>query len=130
MGTRREHSATKLLRPLLWGVGVGTLIGTVLLLIAAAVMATGILPPSAVTPVAMAVIAIMAFAGGFTSAVISRERGLLYGAAVGLALFLLVTVIGLSVLQQLHGGTMLLKAALTIGGGALGGILGVNAKRR
>ena len=130
MGTRRESMAARLLRPLAWGVGIGTVVGTVLLLIAAAIMTTGALPVSVTTPIAMAVLAIMAFVGGFTAAVISRERGLLYGAAVGLLLFLLITVIGLAVLQELHGGTMLIKAALAIGLGALGGVLGVNAKRR
>ena len=93
-------------------------------------MTTGILPLGAVTPVALAAAAISAFVGGFVAARFSRERGLLYGAAVGLLLFLLITGVGIAVLQELRGAMMLLKAVLTIGVGALGGILGVNVKNR
>ncbi len=131
MSTRKVVSpAAKILRPLGIGVGVGILICAVILLIAAAVMTTGILPMGAVTPVSLAAAAIGAFFGGFVAARLSRERGLLYGAGVGLVLFLLVSCLGIAVLQELRGMMMLLKAALMIGVGALGGILGVNVKKR
>ena len=131
MGTRKEVSpATKILRPLWLGVGIGVIVCAIMLLIAAAVMATGVVPASAVTPVALATVTIGAFAGGFAAARLSRERGLLYGAGVGLLLFLLVTIVGMATSQELRGTVMLLKAALTIGFGALGGVLGVNVKTR
>ena len=131
MGTRKEISpVARILRPLGVGTGVGILVCAVVLLIAAAIMTTGILPLGAVTPVALAAAAISAFVGGFVAARFSRERGLLYGAAVGLLLFLLITGVGIAVLQELRGAMMLLKAVLTIGVGALGGILGVNVKNR
>ena len=131
MGTRKEVSvATKILRPLWLRVSVGVIVCVILLLIAAAVMATGMLPASAVTPVALATVTIGAFAGGFAAARVSRERGLLYGAGVGLLLFLLVTIVGMMTSQELRGTVMLLKAALTICFGALGGVLGVNVKTK
>ncbi len=131
MGTRKEVStATKILRPIGVGIGVGVIVCAVILLIAAAIMTTGILPAAAVTPVALAAAAIGAFVGGFAAARSSHERGLLYGAGVGLLLFLLVTVVGMVTSQELRGTMMLLKAALTIGFGALGGVLGVNVKKR
>ncbi len=131
MGTRKEVSpATKILRPLWMGLGIGVMACVVILLIAAAVMTTGILPASAVTPIALAAVAIGAFASGFATARLSHERGLLYGAGVGLLLFLLITVAGMLSSQELRGSMMLLKAALTIGFGALGGVLGVNVKTR
>lgn len=131
MSTRKEVStATKILRPLGIGIGIGVIVCAVILLIAAAIMTTGILPASAVNPVALAAAAIGAFASGFASARLSRERGLLYGAGVGLLLFLLITVVGMLSSQELRGSMMLLKAALTIGFGALGGVLGVNVKTR
>lgn len=131
MGTRKEVStATKILRPLWMGLGIGVIVCAVILLIAAAVMTTGILPASAVTPIALVSVAISAFASGFVAARLSRERGLLYGAGVGLLLFLLITVVGMVTSQEFRGTMMLLKAALTIGFGALGGVLGVNVKTR
>lgn len=131
MGTRKEVStAARILRPLGMGLGVGVIVCAVILLIAAAIMTTGILPASIVTPVALAAAAIGAFASGFVAARLSRERGLLYGAGVGLLLFLLITVVGMVTSQELRGTMMLLKAALTIGLGAFGGVLGVNVKTK
>ncbi len=131
MGTRREPTvAMRILRPLGWGVGIGVAVCTVLLLVAAAVLTTGVIPQVAVSPIAVAILAISAFVGGLIAARFSRERGLLTGALVGLLLFLLTALLGLSVLQSLDGSSMLIKAALMIGGGALGGVLGVNVKRR
>lgn len=131
MSTRKEVSvATTILRPLGVGLGIGVIVCAVILLIAAAIMTTGILPASAVTPVALAAAAIGAFVGGFVAARLSRERGLLYGAGVGLLLFLLITIVGIVASQEFRGTMMLIKAALTIGFGALGGVLGVNVKKR
>lgn len=131
MSTRKEVStAARILHPLGVGTGIGVVVCTVILLIAAAIMTTGELPTSAVTPVALAAATIGAFVGGFVAARLSRERGLLYGAGIGLLLYLLITIVGIVVLQELRGTMMLLKAALMIGGGALGGILGVNVKSR
>ncbi len=131
MSTRKEVStAARILRPLGMGLGIGVIVCAIVLLIAAAIMTTGILPASAVTPVALAAAAIGAFISGFVAARLSRERGLLYGAGVGLLLFLLITIAGMLSLQELRGTMMLLRAALTIGFGALGGVLGVNVKTR
>ncbi len=131
MSTRKEVStATKILRPLGLGLGIGVIVCAVILLIAAAIMTTGIFPASAVTPVALATAAVASFVSGIVAARVSRERGLLYGAGVGLLLFLLITVVGMVTSQELRGTMMLLKAALTIGFGALGGVLGVNVKAK
>lgn len=131
MGTRKDNSAiAKLLRPLGFGIGFGAVTCLLALLIAAAIMTTGAIPASAVTPIAFVAASLAAFVGGFVAARCSRERGLLFGAGCGLLLFLLVTLIGIATLKEVQGTTMLLKAALTMGLGALGGIIGVNAKRR
>ena len=131
MGTRRDPSTVaRLLRPIAWGVGIGAVVCTVLLLIASAILTTGAIPQTAVSPIAFAILTVAAFVGGLIAARLSRERGLLTGALVGLLLFLLTAVLGLLILQALDGTSMLLKVALMIGGGALGGVLGVNVKRR
>lgn len=131
MSTRKEVSpAAKILGPLAVGTGLGVAVCAIILLIAAAIMTTGVLPGTAVTPVALAAVAIGAFIGGLAAARWSRERGLLYGAGVGLLLFLLITIVGIAVMQELSGTMVMLKAVLTIGAGALGGVLGVNVKNR
>ncbi len=131
MATRREgFPAKRMLRPLLWGSVVGIAVCAVLLLIAAAVMTSGAISNAMVTPIAMAAATVAAFVGGLVAARLSGERGLLYGAASGLAWFLLVTVISLAALHEIRGSTLLLRAALTVAGGAFGGVLGVNMKKR
>ena len=131
MSTRKELSpAASILLPLGVGTGVGVLVCVVILLIAAAIMTTGVFPTTAVTAVSLVAAAIGAFVGGFVAAKLSCQRGLLYGAGVGLLMFLLIMVVGIAVSQELRGAMMLLKAALTIGIGALGGVVGVNVKKR
>ena len=131
MSARRDVSVpAKIFRSLGIGTGVGMIVCFLILLVTAAVMTTGVIPPTAVTPVAMAVAAVSAFVGGWVTARISRERGLLYGAASGLVLCLLIVLVGIVVLQEVRGSLLLIKFALTIGFGALGGVFGVNTKKR
>lgn len=132
MNRSREQVSvlSRILRPLLIGVGVGITVGVLLLLAAAAVMVSTQVPAAAVTPVALAVIAVTALVGGFTTARLLRERGLLIGAACGLLIFLIVAIAGFSVDQAVQGTLLFLKLGLTVGCGALGGILGVNVKRK
>jgi putative membrane protein (TIGR04086 family) len=120
----------RLLRPVAIGTVVGALVCVLILMIMAAVMVSGVIPAKAVTPMAFVAAALGAFAGGFVAARLSRERGLLYGAATGFLLFLLTTAAGFALLPETGGTLLLLKLALMVGGGALGGILGVNLKRR
>ncbi len=118
------------LRSLLIGTGVGALLGVVLLLAAAAVMASTGIPTGAVAPIALAVMSLSALAGGFVTARLARERGLLWGAACGLLIFLIVALAGLSVEHTVQGTSLFLKLALTVACGALGGVLGVNVGRK
>ncbi len=131
MNTHREPSAAvRVVRPIAWGVGIGLVVCTALLMIAAAIMTGVSLPSAAVTPIAWGIAAVSAFFGGFFAARISRERGLLLGAVCGLVVFLLTAAIGLTVSQEVNGSAMLLKAALMLGAGAVGGIVGVNVKHK
>lgn len=130
MKAHNQNGVRRMLVPMLIGAGVGVLVCTVILLIMAAVMTAVIVPAAVVTPLALAAAALGAFAGGLVAARLSRERGLLYGAGSGLLLFLLVTAAGFALLPETRGALLPLKAALLIGGGALGGVLGVNLRRR
>ncbi|MBP3435236.1 MAG: TIGR04086 family membrane protein [Clostridia bacterium] len=132
MNTRKENLsvAARIVRPIAFGGGAGILVCLVLLLAAATVMASCQVPQAAVTPVAVAILAVAAFLGGFTAARIARERGLLYGAGCGLLLFLVTAIAGLGTEQVVQGTLLFLKLAVASGCGAVGGIVGVNMKRR
>ena len=129
---KEEQSAMvkKLLRPVIVGAVIGALCCTAILLLMAAVMAAQDIPRSAVTPMAIVAAAVGAFIGGFVSARIAKERGLLFGAASGLLLYALVAITGLIFLKEVRGIYLLIKAAVMIGCGAVGGIIGVNLRKR
>ena len=129
MRTRKETSIGWAARPLLWGL-VGSIVAcAVLLLIASALMAGGVLPSSWTVSLALGIAALAAFVGGFLTAKISGAKGWLFGAVSGRLLCLLLTVVGLSLGGENAVG-LWLKAILTVSGGILGGVLGVNAKKR
>ena len=96
----------------------------------AAVMAAVSVPTGAVTPMALVAAAAGALVGGLAAARLSRERGLLYGAGSGVLLFLLIMAAGFTLVPEVSGSMLAFKLALMVGCGALGGILGVNMKRR
>lgn len=132
MNTRRENLsvAARIVRPIAFGVGIGVLVCLALLLLAATIMASCQVPQTAVTPVAVAILAVASLVGGFFAARIARERGLLYGAGCGLLLFLITAIAGFGTGEAVQGTLLFLKMALATGCGAGGGVVGVNMKRR
>ena len=71
-----------------------------------------------------------AFLGGNFAAKLTREKGLLVGLCCGALLFLALWLFG----QAIHGGGFgaigIVKLAVALGLSALGGVMGVNAKKR
>jgi putative membrane protein (TIGR04086 family) len=130
--THKEDSAMvkRILRPLITGVVAGALCCVLVLVVMAAIMAAKDIPKVAVTPMAVVAAAFGAFMGGVVAAKISKEKGLLYGAGCGLLLFLLVMIAGFAVLRDVRGTLLIVKLAVLVGCGAVGGIVGVNIKRR
>lgn len=121
---------SRAVRPLLIGVAAGVAAGSLLLAAAAAVMASVQVPMAAVTPIALAITVLASLIGGFTAARLLREQGLLIGAASGLLIFLVIAIAGFGFSVPISGVQVFLKLALTVGGGALGGIAGVNLLRK
>ena len=117
-------------RPILLGVAVGVLCCTLLLLLMALVVQTVDVPRGAALPMAIAAAAVGAFAAGLTAALISRRRGLLLGAVSGLVLFLVVLLAGFARYTAVDGGTAIIKLLGLMAAGGLGGVLGVNRRRR
>lgn len=131
MSTRKEQTSivARVLRPIAVGLTVGVLLCLALLLVAATVMASFSVPQAAVTPIAIAILALSAFGGGLVASRVARTRGLLYGSGCGLLLFVIAFVAGLGIESATQGAWLFLKLALALGCGAIGGIVGVNWKR-
>lgn len=128
--SEKESLFGRIIRPLAIGTAVGIVACVVILLVMAAMMASGVFPSRAVTLLALVAGGVGALIGGFVTARLSRERGLLYGAGSGLLLFLLTLAAGLFLSPEGEMGLWLVKLAIMVIGGALGGLIGVNIKRR
>lgn len=132
MKSRKEDTAIvkNLARPILIGAGIGALCCLLVLLVMAAVLAAKDIPQTAVTPMAVVAGAFGSFIAGLVAARIARTKGLLFGAATGLLLYLIVMLAGFTVLKDIRGAYALVKMAILIGCGAVGGIIGVNMKKK
>lgn len=131
MKTRKDTTVfEKILRSLLLGLGADVLSCVVFLALAALLFTTGVLPTAAATPVALGILALSALVGGFVSARYAKERGLLYGVGTGFLFLLLTAIVAITLLQEFDGKLFFVKAILTIVLGAVGGVLGVNIKRK
>lgn len=131
MKTRKDTTVfEKILRSLLLGLGADVLSCVVFLALAALLFTTGVLPTAAATPVALGILALSALVGGFVSARYAKERGLLYGLGTGFLFLLLTALVAITLLQEFDGKLFFVKAILTIVLGAVGGVLGVNIKRK
>jgi putative membrane protein (TIGR04086 family) len=78
----------------------------------------------------MAAAAIGAFLAGLTAAAVARQNGLLLGAVCGLLLFLLILVAGVARYAGVSGTHALLKFVVLLVCGSIGGVLGVNMRKR
>lgn len=115
-------------------VAVGTLAGAAMLFLLVVlgvyiVLKLHTVPYGAIVPMVMVTACIGSFFGGYLGARISRQYGLPIGALCGTMIFILMVAAG-----ALSGGTLaattLLRFLLTVTAGALGGIAGVNRRKR
>ena len=133
MKSDKEDSSAmvkRFLRPVIIGAVVGALCCTLLLAVMAAIVASQDIPKAAITPMAIVAAAAGAFFGGFAAARIAKEKGLLIGGACGLLLFILVALAGFAFLKEIRGAYILVKLAVMLVLSALGGVIGVNLRKR
>lgn len=117
------------LRPALVGVAVG-IIGCIgLLMLMALIVQSVDVPRAAILPLAITAAAIGAFLAGLTAAAIAKQNGLLLGAVCGLVLFLLILLAGVARYAGVNGGNAVLKLAILLLCGSIGGVLGVNLRK-
>ncbi len=134
---RREKAVQKdtqfitSVRIVCFGAAVGAIVSTVfLLLLSYAFVAMKSIPQGAVVPLGVAIGAIGAFFGGYTSGRISKQKGLLYGVVTALTLFALLFLFSLILVKEPISTVSFIKMGVMLFAGALGGILGVNKKTK
>ena len=115
MKTHKEEPVMlKWLRPVVLGTVIGVLCCLAVLLILALLMAG----------------AGGALFGGVMCARLAGSRGMLYGAACGSLMYLLILIAGFSLLQNVNGLYAVIKLFAVVASAAVGGVYGVNSPKR
>lgn len=113
------------IKPIAFGLILGTLIIVVLFIFFALLMSFNILPTSSATVVSSIAIALGSFFGGFISSKKLGKNGLVIGAICGAIIFLLFTLVGMAAFTSAPGASTLIRLLIFITSGAIGGIIGV-----
>lgn len=116
-------------------VSIGTLgaavICTILLVISALLFTKGkVIPYAIISQFVMLISAIATFFGGFLTAKVAKTKGLALGAITGLAMFIIVAICSVLVFDEPFTSTALLRALLLVISAALGGVIGINKKKK
>lgn len=123
-------NVTKFSRALAVSVAAGVVATFLILSLFAALMTVRDLPHSAVVPMSILGVAAGTILAGYCCARILRERGLLWGLGCGTVIFLLAFFCELMLLGRPVGILALYKFIIYAASGMIGGVLGVNKKRR
>lgn len=85
---------------------------------------------SAIVPLALISAALGCFAGAFLCASMVREKGVLFGLAIGFLMFLGIWLLGLLCSHEIFGSETAVKLLLLALSGAVGGYLGGNCRTK
>lgn len=118
-------------RPLGVGVAGGVLACMLSLLAMAGLLLTQDLPQTGVTPLALVSLVTGAFVGGLLAARTAGQNGWLMGLATGGILFLLLIIAGgFALLSNMQAAHTWVKLAVMLGASAVGGIVGINLRKK
>ena len=84
---------------------------------------------NAVMPFGLGALCIGTFGGGYITARLNKSMGMAVGAGCGLGVFLILLALG-AILGSELGIVTLIRAAAAVISGALGGVLGVNRRKK
>ncbi len=118
------------IKPLGIGVAVGLLLTALCMVLFAAILAAYDVSDFLVTVFSLTALVLGAIAAGFTASKLYGKNGLLIGMVVGVVLFALILLVSLAINPQSVTIQTLIKLVVTVLCAGLGGILGVNLKRR
>lgn len=120
----------KLVVPVAIGMLIGIVVSLVMLLLFSLVMTMKDVPQGAVSTLTAVSIAIGCLAGGFASAKLHQRAGLATGAVTGFLLYLILMFIGSGVQGAMPSASVLIKFAVSLASGGIGGIFGVNFHKK
>ena len=112
-----------LIKAVLFGTVCGLLVTVILVcILSAIVMTSGLLPTKLTNYITLALLALGAFSGGFITSRITKSAGLVVGLITGFAIFILITVIGLTKSDDPVSLLTLIRLVALLVAGGIGGI--------
>lgn len=121
----------KIMKAVVWGTIIGAAVCMIMLLLISFIFVKmQSVPEAAITPAALVIVCIGAFVGGYFSARIKKNMGMAVGAITAIVMFVILLLIGTACFGDNLGIVSLLRMAVMLISGAIGGILGVNKRKR
>ncbi|MBC8584353.1 TIGR04086 family membrane protein [Youxingia wuxianensis] len=124
------HGAKRFIRPITYGIIAGAIACFLLLIIMSVIMGFKDMPQAVVSVVSLITFIFGGFTAGFVSAAYSREKGLLLGLVCGGCLFCILSLANLAFDGSGFGIIALSKLAAVLFASALGGVVGVNKRKK
>ena len=112
------------------GTGIGMIFSSLTIVIMALVLSVGDIPAMLIAPATVFAVAVGGFIGGFVSAKLCGEKGLLCGLISGVIFVLFLWIFGTIFGSGEPGIGIAIKILLLILAGSFGGIIGVNYIKR
>lgn len=127
----RENDFKVKIKSILLGAAAGAVVCTVFLFLFAfffSVVKT--VPQFMIQGIAVFCAVLGAFVAGYTAVRMYRSKGLMYGALSGFLLFLVITIVAFIASRDKFTYMTIIRMLLMVTLGAVGGVIGVNRKRR
>lgn len=124
------HSAKRFIRPITYGILFGGLACFILLILMSALMGFHDIPQAVISLFATISFVFGGLVAGYISASCARERGMFLGLCCGGCLFLVLLCAGFMMEGNMFGVQGLTKLASVLMAAALGGIFGVNRRKK
>ncbi|MEM1483889.1 TIGR04086 family membrane protein [Oscillospiraceae bacterium PP1C4] len=124
------NSIKRFIRPITFGVVFGTAACFILLILMSIVMGLQDIPQSIVALTSTLIFIVGGFVAGYVCAMLSHERGMMLGFCCGTCLFCMLSLASLALDGSGFGMLALTKLVAVLISAALGGIIGVNKKKK
>ena len=124
------HGAKRFIRPITYGILCGATECFLLLIIMSILMSFKDIPQSAVSLISTLTFVCGGFVAGLAASSFSREKGMFLGLCCGLCLFLVLSLASLAVDGSGFGMVALTKLIAVLFAAAIGGVIGVNRKKK
>lgn len=125
-----SSAAKRNIRPVAMSVLLGGIVTTAILLLLSLVVSTQSIPQAMIDPMAIFALSVGAFVAGFACAKALRRGGLLCGLICGIAFSLILLICSFAISDSGFGIPAMLKILFMLLSAMLGGVLGVNTKKR